>query len=141
MLEFIPLDHPIAFPHYCIACGGGQQGPVLDTHREVGGLRVYLCRECVKRSARIFGFTAGERLDELAAAAGSLEEKERELAQIRFQLSEANDVIWNQGQYLHVANDEVEGLQARVNQLETTIRETAVVSQQHMSLIGSTDAA
>ena len=140
MLEFIVLERAIGFPGTCIGCNS-QTGPVLDTHREVAGLRVYLCQECIKRGARIFGFVEGNRLDELAGASASVAEKEREIAALQEQLEQAKNLLEGHLRNANELDVENEMLAARVKQLETAIREADEASRAHMSLVGSDNAA
>lgn len=67
-------------PGQCIC--GSQKGPFVDMQREipVHG-RVYLCRICVARVARVAGLAKGKRMDELMAASEVLEAKQHELAE------------------------------------------------------------
>jgi hypothetical protein len=86
--EFIVVDHPFIHPQACVVCTS-QKGPTVDTGVERWGERLYVCRTCATRVARAYGFVKGPKLDELMAAADGLLEKEREVASLNGQLSEA----------------------------------------------------
>src|SRR3990172_8011491 len=89
MLEFQLVDYPQIFPQACIACRSAT-GPQLDTHVEIEGFGwVYLCQLCAKRAAVAFGFSDGERMDELSVASDELVAKEREIAQLFRQLGDS----------------------------------------------------
>jgi len=139
MLDFILLDHPLIFPFACVC--GNQRGPILDTHYEIAGSRIYLCQRCVKSGARILGFSSGERLDELEAASESVLEKEREIAGLLEQLGEMTLELekWK------AAYSDVKGLtrqqEERISQLTTSLRESNEMAQAHMSLVGAGNEA
>ena len=82
MIEFTLVDHPVAFPQSCIGCLS-QQGPMMDTHRQVQGFgHVYLCHVCAKSAARLLGFAKGAQLDKLSTTLARETEHEREIASL-----------------------------------------------------------
>ena len=139
MLDFILLDHPLIFPFACVC--GNQRGPILDTHYEIAGSRIYLCQRCVKSGARILGFSSGERLDELEAASESVLEKERENAGLLEQLGEYVLQVQARDGHIRDLKDSNEQLAARVSQLTTSLRESNEMAQAHMSLVGAGNEA
>ena len=139
MLDFILLDHPLIFPFACVC--GNQRGPILDTHYEIAGSRIYLCQRCVKSGARILGFSSGERLDELEAASESVVEKDRENAGLLEQLGEYVLQVQARDGHIRDLKDSNEQLAARVSQLETSLRQSNEMAREHMSLVGAGDEA
>ena len=139
MLDFILLDHPLIFPFACVC--GNQRGPILDTHYEIAGSRIYLCQRCVKSGARILGFSSGERLDELEAASESVLEKERENAGLLEQLGEYVLQVQARDGHIRDLKDSNEQLVARVSQLEMSLRQSNEMAREHMSLVGAGDEA
>lgn len=135
MLEPIIVDHPEVFPSTCAACGT-QTGPMLDTHRELANLRVYVCRRCSKNHARIFGFAKGERLDELENAAASVAELVNEIASLSEQLAISHTRHLERDREDRERNDAAVQLRERVHQLEGTIRERNEAAARDMALVG-----
>lgn len=76
MHEFTLTGTGPIFPHCCIACNS--QHDLIDTMSETAIGRVYFCKSCARRCARIFGFSPGKKLDELQNASEILVRKEAE---------------------------------------------------------------
>lgn len=83
MQEFMRIDGGAPFfPHNCRACTGVKD--LIDTFAEDQVGRVYLCRLCITRGARVFGLVKGnrhtelERADELLSASTKESERQRE---------------------------------------------------------------
>lgn len=79
MIEYQIVETAVMFPQTCFC--GSSKGPLIDTNVMRGQERIYLCKLCVKRSARPFGFMPGKRMDELENASLELEQKDKELAE------------------------------------------------------------
>jgi hypothetical protein len=83
MIEYQVVQEAAMFPQTCLC--GASKGPFIDTMIQyvgAGGLerRWYICRLCVKRSARPFAWMPGPKMDELENLADVLIAKEKELA-------------------------------------------------------------
>lgn len=114
MIEFMVVDHPAVHPNCCVICGSGK-GPIVDTHVEKWGDHLYLCRLCVTRAARVYGLVKGPKMDELLAAADSLDEKDRQLAVLKAENDE-----------LRLANG---GHRRRLNEMKEQIEQSAGTAQ------------
>lgn len=89
MLDFTVTTTPTRFPQACVACTGNVV-PFVETHREVPGLgQVYVCAECVRRSAIALGLL---RDDELANAMRENEELTTLLGQMTQRQSELENL-------------------------------------------------
>lgn len=77
MIEYTVVQEAPMFPMACFC--GATKGPFVDTHHEISGRHVYICKLCVKRGARPFAFMPGAQVDRLENAAVELEQKEAEL--------------------------------------------------------------
>ena len=80
MIEYMLVETATIFPMTCVC--GSAKGPLVDTMIENPVGRVYLCKLCARRAARLYGFAPGKRLDELADAETTLQAKEDEIAKL-----------------------------------------------------------
>lgn len=78
MIEFVVVDYPAIKPQRCVACNSST-GPLVDTLAEQWGDRIYLCKLCVKRSAKLLGFVRGDKADQLDNAMEVVAAKDSEL--------------------------------------------------------------
>lgn len=116
MLEPILVDHATMFPSACVC--GSQTGPLADTHIEVDGRRIYLCKLCSKMLARAFGFAPGEKMDELENAAALLRAKEQELGDVRSLADQLNESLSTEKQRAEQLRLEVDRVNGRIRQRE-----------------------
>lgn len=79
MIEYQIVETASIFPQTCLC--GSSKGPFVDTMIEIQGRRQYICRLCVKRSARPFGWMPGAKMDELENISDVLIAKEQELSE------------------------------------------------------------
>ena len=87
MLEYQIVDHASMFPMNCSICQS-QKGPFVDTFAENPVGRIYICKSCARRAARIFGFAPGKKLDELQDASVLLEQKDAEVSGLLEEITE-----------------------------------------------------
>ena len=88
MREFELIPAPVGVPWGCFVCQSAT-GPLVDTqteHQAIG--RIYLCKLCARRAARLYGFAPGKKLDELADASTSLGLKQAEVDNLQHELEE-----------------------------------------------------
>jgi hypothetical protein len=96
-MEFIAVEYPTMFPQACVACTS-QKGPIADTFRDLPGYgHVYVCERCAKSFARIFGYSDGERLDELENASKLVKERERDVANLTKELAKTTLALQDAG--------------------------------------------
>jgi len=82
VLDFIRVEGaPAFFPFNCRACQSGKD--LVDTHAEDVLGRVYICRMCFERGARVFGMIEGNRHQELMQADTSLQRSKQALEATR----------------------------------------------------------
>ena len=133
MLEFIRIDPAPIWPHRCASCQSYKA--LADTHVEIPGYgRLYLCKLCASRLARVFGLVKGNEMDELMNADGRLRQAEKELAE-RDELLErlrTEGTQWSaRAAQLEEERDQLAG---RIEQLEATIRTEA---EMQLALVGA----
>ena len=125
MIDFMLVDTPFTFPQACVGCMS-QKGPMVDTHRELRGYgHVYVCHICAKTTARLMGFAEGERLDELADAVVALGERDREIASLSKQLSDAVIALAAEQRVNEEQAETNRDLKANIDRLHTEIRHAA----------------
>ena len=117
MFDFIRVETAPFFPHNCRACQSGKD--LIDTHAEDHVGRVYLCRMCIERGARVYGMIEGNRHQQLMqadtlllAANRALEQNQDAIQALEGQV----DVLDNE--YV-AAVEELANARQRIEQLES----------------------
>lgn len=138
MLEFMKVDAPTLWPAMCIC--GAQKGPLVDTMIEKPGYggridpgRIYLCRLCVTRSARVLGLVKGDEMTRLQDAADELAQQQREATERQEIIDRMTRTAGEREQKLQALEAYIEQLQgelalrkAQANQILAQAKELAV---------------
>lgn len=120
MLEYQLVDSPAVFPSACVC--GSAKGPMVDTFLEMGGMRVYLCRSCVRRSAILYGLAKGEKMDELIAASEGLERAQLEIDARNEKLAKQGEKIAELSRQMNAMRDDLETAQGEVQSTRLMVR-------------------
>lgn len=131
MREPMIVDHAPHIPCACCVCTN-QTGPFADTFFEDRAGRKYVCKRCAKSHARVFGFSAGKRMDELSDAASLVEAKDAELAKAQATIEELR--LANGGERATV-KDLRSRLEDATGKLQLTGKMAASVEQQAHELV------
>lgn len=117
------VDVPALFPSAC-SCGN-QKGPLVDTHREVAGLHQYVCLNCAKAYANLFGLVSWKDAEEKADVATQIARLEYELSNVEKKLREERDESELKDRAIDKLKVELEKANARIAHLEELRRRTA----------------
>ena len=136
MYDWQRVEGATLFPFRCVACA--EQRDVLDTGGQIPQWgQIYLCKNCARTAARLFGFSKGKELDRLSGAAEVLDSVEGERDQYKAERDELQKELMKADLALDEATKENAQLKGRVAQLQSRIAEEAKAA---LELVGG-DAA
>lgn len=134
--EFTATQELHVWPMACIVCGA-QDRPQADTGVEkyVGSNpgRIYLCRLCTEKSARVLGMVEGDEMAKLKDASTLLAEREMALRKREETIKKLTLACEDAGKQIAALAEERDYLEGRVKQLTAAIKEQA---QADLSLVG-----
>jgi hypothetical protein len=120
MSDWQIVDGPVMPPHKCICCPSFKD-KVIDTKVDIvllpDGGRVYICRNCARQAAVLFGFAKGEKAEKLQEAAVMLDETRKELANAKVALREAHTLVSDANTARKHSEEELARERQKVDQL------------------------
>jgi len=83
MSHFVRVEKPVLPPGHCFTCFGGHDLEQVDTLRDDGNWRLYVCSRCVTGMARLFGMLP---VEEVEALRDRLDANERTVGELQAML-------------------------------------------------------
>lgn len=123
MIEMQLVDVPTQFPMAC-SCGN-QKGPLVDTHREKLGAHEYVCLECGKKYASLFGLAPWKDVEEKAKIAQMVASLERELDVTRTQLKAERDESELKGRVIEDLSEKLDNAEGKIASLTERMNQAA----------------
>jgi hypothetical protein len=133
MQEFIRVDPAPIWPHRCVACLSYRA--LADSHVEIEQYgRVYVCKLCASRFARVFGLVKGDEQTVLMNADTRLTQLEKQLVDSDQRREEAYGNLPAAEIQIAELEAELEHATGRLTQLTETMRAKAT---EELALVGS----
>ena len=117
------------YPMHCVGCTN-VYGPFIDFERETHSGRIYLCRDCARTAARLFGFSKGKKLEELSAAAVSLETATERIAELEALTVQLAPIEAEKDAVIADLNEQLSALESQINMLKGHMAEEAELNLQ-----------